>query len=280
MSVFLILLLISCPLILYNFQKELFFKNVYLVLAYCKEEIPLPEVDKVSKTYGITVDYAKCNLSASSIDACEGGIVLRWIISNWDKLQNGSISKVIFHHAHENSWHQKGLSKQLERLLLQYKYFCEIDFGEMYRHVIDHPITNGSSILHRIDFIQILKNLTKGTSFENINLSNSKNIWRTGQGSAFFVSSSLITRSRSISDYLKMLDNTHKTVEILKEIFNQTNNRIVTSNKYVAEVYERGWNALFANKTYIDYHLPEALGKVNYYYIDLPVRKWRGRFVN
>lgn len=244
----------------------LIFQNCYLVLTYCNEEIPIAEVENVSKIYGITVEYAKCNKSASNIDACEAGIILRWIISNWENLNKGLISKVIFHHAHENSWHQTGLSNQLERLFTEHHYFCNQKYGEIYRHVIDHPIKNGSAFIRGTDFIQIMGNVTKGTSFSNFNRTNSLNTWRTGQGSAFFVDSSLILSDHSLSDYQIMLDNVHKTVIHLDDFFNKTKNKLSKSNKLVGETFERSWRVLFANKSYIDEVLPDFLGEIKLYH--------------
>lgn len=254
----------------FNFCGEignnLIFQNCYIVLAYCTEEIPIVEVENVSKKYGVTVEYAKCNISASNIDACEAGIIIRWIISNWDKMKNGMISKIIFHHAHETSWHQKSLSKQLERLFREHQYFCNHKYGEIYRYLIDHPIVNGTAFIRGTDFIQIMKNVTKGTSFSNFNRTNSLNIWRAGQGSAFFVDSSLIIENHSLSDYQIMLENVHKTVIFLNDFFNKTNNKKSKSNKLVGETFERAWRTLFTNMSYIDYRLPDFLGEVKLYH--------------
>lgn len=292
MLIFSTLLIIHSPNLLYNYKKELntnkhkfeffnhkpyfnycgnignnlIFQNCYIVLTYCNEKIPIIEVENVSKIYGIPVEYAKCNQTASSIDACEAGIILRWIILNWNKLKDGLISKIIFHHAHETSWHQKSLSKQLKRLFSEHKYFCNRKYGEIYRYVIDHPIKNGSAFIRGTNFIQIIENVTKGTSFANFNRTNSLNTWRTGQGSAFFVDSSLIVNNHSLLDYQIMLENVHKTVAFLDDLFNRTNNTLSKSNKLVGETFERSWRTLFANESYIDYKLPDFLGEIIVYH--------------
>ena len=245
---------------------NLIFQNCYVVLTYCNEKIPIYEVENVSKKYGITTEYAKCNTSASNIDACEAGIILRWIILNWNKIKNGLISKVIFHHAHENSWHQTGLSHQLNRIFSEHNYFCNRKYGELYRYVIDHPIKNNSAFIRGTNFIQIIENVTNGTSFSNFNRTNSFNIWRAGQGSAFFVDSSLILLNHSLHDYQKMLNNVHKTVILLDEVFNKTKNKLSKSNKLVGETFERSWRVLFTNKSYIDDVLPDFLGDIRLYH--------------
>lgn len=249
---------------------RLIFQNCIIVLTNCHEPIPLPFVESVAKNFNVQVEYAKCNLSHAKDDGLETGIIFRWIISNWEKIKNRSISKIIFNHAHENSNHQRiSLSKQL-LLLFNYssQYFCERDYGVLYPYYLETNLINGKSTLrgvNNINIIEILNNITKGTSFENINSTNSKNKWRSGQASQFFLSSSLITNNHSISDYIKMLDNMHKVVSNVDAIFNTIHYNVISANKFVAECFERGWNVLFTNKSYIDYYTPNTLGRLVIY---------------
>lgn len=246
-----------------KYGNDLIFENVYLVLTCCFEHIPIRSVEKVARQYNITVRYAKCNSKYGKIEANEVGTILHWIIDNWDKIEKGQIAKIIFHHAHEFSLHQEGrlLSEQLRRLLDSYDYFCYRDFGEIYPFYIEHDLINETAFICAYDFIKTLDTLTAGTSFAHFNRSNSKNIWRSGRNSAFFVSSTAITNNHNHSDYEKMLDNIHKTVVELDPKLTRENYRRST-NFYVGECVERFWFCMFTNQSYSDYEFPKSFGKI------------------
>ena len=104
--------------------------------------------------------------------------------------------------------------------------------------------------------------LTEGTSFSGFNRSNSKNIWRSGRNSAFFVSRKLILNKHKIEDYERMLDNIHDAVVFLEPYLIRDNYRR-ESNFYVGECVERAWYVLFTNKSYSEYPFPNSFGNID-----------------
>lgn len=244
------------------YGSQLIFENTYIVLTYCFERIPIEPVERVASQYNVTVQYAKCNSTYGKIEANEVGTIFHWIIDNWSKIKNGSISKVIFHHAHEHSPHQEGntLSRQLVKLFNAYSYFCGRDFGEVYPFYIEHELINETAFICAYNFIETLDTLTRGTSFAHFNRSNSKNTWRSGRNSAFFVSAKALTKNHKLSDYKKFLNNIHETVVNLDPKLTREKYRRST-NFYVGECVERAWYVLFTNQTYSDYQFPKSFGK-------------------
>lgn len=82
--------------------------------------------------------------------------------------QQISLKKILFHHAHENSFHQSNFTYNLQRLL-KTDYFLGNEFGEIYNNYIEHPFTiiNGTShfFYSKFDLFQALSDLTNGTSW-------------------------------------------------------------------------------------------------------------------
>lgn len=236
------------------------YENVVIVLSYCRDKIPLESLESLAKSYNITVEYTKCNLSKDYFEAYEISPMLRWIIQNWKQIFNGTFLKIIFHHAHENSWHQNNLTLQLNKLLKSYSYFWGRKYGEIYPHIVEHPLINEKVIYAKANIIDILDNFTSGTSFSSFNRSNHKNIWRSGQNSAFFIDGSLLLKGHTINDYNTLLVNLRKTILNTHNLFGAK-----SASYLVAECIERGWNALFTNKSYIDYKFPTSFGKSKIY---------------
>lgn len=237
------------------------FRKIVLVLTRCTifgsaKDSKMTGVMNLSKKLGFKISFADCNQSTNNIEARETGIMLRWIINNYDDLSKGIYTKVLFHHSHENSEHQKNLSGNLEELF-KTKYFWYNNYGDIYPYYLDHPISFLNGTYHvffrKIDLFVILSDITKGTSFNYFNKTNKYNRWRSGQSSSFFVNNELIIK-HSILDYTKLLENVRELVFRLETQHYPIAG--VNANYYVGEVTERGWQVLFSNFSYPYYKSP------------------------
>ena len=234
-----------------------------IVLARCGSKSGLPEVELAAHGLGADVHYADCNSSTNTVDARETGIILQWIIRNFDLLKSGQVDRVVFHHAHENSWHQQKLSEQLATLLRSKAYFKTRHYGEVYPHFICHRLHEGHVWYGAGDVLSVLERCVNGTSFGPLNRSSPRQAWVSGQSSAFFVSSELLTRRHSIGDYSLLLSNMRETI---KAMSGQLDLR--RANYYVGECFERGWSALFTNQTECNMDMPPHLGERKFYPFD------------
>ena len=248
-------------------------KNSRVVLVLLTCDAPgvttnesMSEAIAVSNRHGIKVTFARCYYDPITKkfpeDGRETGIILRWIISNYDRLADGSYKHVIFNHAHENSWHQSHFSVQLDKLLSERDYLLNNDYGDVYPYFIDHPIkisptTGASSVPYCfMDIVGILSRITNGTRINYFNRTNSYNVWRSGQSTSFFVSNTAILRYTK-EEYVRFLENTLALVK-------QSRGRW---NYHVSEVTERSWYVIFTNKTWIEYRTlpPQNIGRTQVY---------------
>ena len=213
---------------------------------------------QVCTRFGVSVSYADCveqcaNGSCVDREARETGMILRWLVANYHLFEQGVLRKVIFNHAHENSWHQRNFSVQLERLLLSGSYFDKNEYGDVYPQYIDHAIrsktVNGrivASIPYSgFDILDVLRFITSGTNFEGFNSTNVHGVWRSGQATSFFLSSQAVLRHPQ-RDYQLLLERTRLLVSRMGTAWNYR----------IAEATERGWSVFFTNRTWLSYTVP------------------------
>lgn len=227
-----------------------------LVLARCGSFARVTSAEKVARAYGLLVDYADCNQSMNNQEAREVGIFLRWVLRNFDRLRLGQFTKVLFHHAHESSWHQKSLSECLGRLMRERDYLWGRSFGEMYPHFIQHKLHDGRVMYGGIDLLEVIEKAIEGTSFGPVNKSNSKGLWISGQSTSFFLDSALIALKHTREDYETFLSNLPRT----KAWFSTLSSVWKNANHFVGCAIERAWHVLYTNQSTIDYSMPLSLG--------------------
>lgn len=237
------------------------YDRTVLVLTRCSSSentnaTSLP-AEKVCREFGVRVEWANCDPIMNEVEGRETGIMLRWIIANYNRLLSGEISTVIWHHAHETSWHQvfnQTLSLALRRLFNAPSYLYGNTFGDIYPNFIEHKM---SFIRGKWDFwyyrgwmLSFLEQLVEGTQMAHFNRTNRYNVFRTCQNSAFFISSNLITQY-PVSDYQRFLNNTVNFVRKMTPRF-----RTYSANYLVSEIVERGWQVLFTNYSFTHYTVP------------------------
>ena len=224
---------------------------------------------KVCLKFGVTVHVQNCvetcvRRSCFDFEARETGMILRWILSNYEALRIGTIERVVFNHAHESSWHQSNFTRQLERLFEASQFFFGNDYGDVFPYYIDHRVsvtnTGGGRAVHvfyrHFDILGVLQYLTQGTRFEYFNRTNRFGVWRSGQATSFFVSRRALLRY-SPHDYAILLRRTRSLIR----------SRGFDWNYYVAEVTERSWQVLLTNKTWVSYRFepPPSFGRTRVY---------------
>lgn len=229
------------------------YQGSVMVLLRCVVNGPkerIPSVDEVCAKWGVRVDIADCVPEANGKDARETGIILRWIINNYDFFKAGFIDRVVFHHHHETSHHQRGqtLSSAINRLFDARSYYFGNDFGDIFPFYLEKGIQYDSNgvphfSVKGVDIFEMMEKITEGTSFRYFNRTNSNKRWRNGQATGFFVSGEKIT-SVPKEDYIKLLNNVHKTV------YEYAAKGVTKDSNYlVGEIMERVWQVMFSNCT-------------------------------
>lgn len=250
-------------LLVHNPVKVTEYTGSTMVLLRCVVDGPkerIPTVDEVCAKWGVRVDIADCVPEANGKDARETGIILRWIINNYDLMKSGFINRVVFHHHHETSHHQRGqtLSSALNRLFEARQYYFGYDFGDIFPFYLEKAINYENGVPHfrvkGIEIFNMMERITEGTSFRYFNRTNSNGRWRNGQATGFFISAAKIT-SVPKSDYETLLKNVHRAVYEYS-ILGVTKD----ANYLVGEVMERMWQVIFSNCTWPCYNIPGNFG--------------------
>lgn len=249
--------LMSCSLVTPPGVTVGLFDKSVLVFLRCGDRDRFVKSERATAAFGFFVDYSDCERTTNRVDARETALVLRWVIRNFQFLSVGRFDKVVFHHAHETSWHQKDLATQLVKLFSS-SYFRKREYGEVYPHFLCHRMEGGHVPYRGFDLLDVLSSCLNETSFERFNRSKAEHIWLSGSNTGFFVSARSLTHGHTLADYKRMLENVHSTVLSMARDLG-----LEGANYYVGEVFERSWTVLFTNKTTADISMPISLGKLS-----------------
>ena len=226
-----------------------------LVLARCGRQMRLTQTEEVAMQFGMSVFYEDCDPRTNARDAKEVALYVRWVVRHFEELRSGVIQKVVFHHCHEKSWHQRqGLATQIKRLMEEQDYFLGSLYGEMYPRYVQNRLVQGHSFCAGVDFLEVMERVLANTSFLPLNTSNARGIWLSGMCACFFVDRRLLAVEHSKADWESILRNTPSVVDWLRP-------RRRDANYFVAISIERAWNVMFTNNSMVEFEIPASLGE-------------------
>jgi hypothetical protein len=160
--------------------------------------------------------HLQCNPATNDVDARETGQILSFIISSYGQLQQ---KKLIFCHAHDNSWHlgERSIWFHIDHLV-RTDYFWESSFGNVMRCYITDIFfrPNDEGLRCQMDEDTWWMNMTDiayflfaGTTFMNVPWTS----WASPCCSTFFMNSDLILKHPK-EDYVILLKRLRTAVKL------------------------------------------------------------------